>query len=324
MNSQPDKRGERVIQRRHDRDNRDKRKMHYSEEKVKEEEEEERKSRNEEEGDERQGDEESVENSTSNKKPRWEIVLTVPSYTPGTHGIPEAVYKTGMYLQSMEKREVVSCVVYLESTWLTRSIELFRFLSIRAVYGEQVSPSIALDEVWHNVMLGTSLYIEMCEAVLSQWSGDEEGEGEVRERNPRGIIPHSALRSLDAEREKERRYKHTLSLYNAVYTLPMCMCDILWPETRDGAKKPNEISSPIGTVIKIFVELRPVYTMTLNINMNDTIEDVKCHIRRKRGIPLEQQRLIFDSKELKDESSLRDCEVVDGSTVYLALRIRGC
>ena len=61
-----------------------------------------------------------------------------------------------------------------------------------------------------------------------------------------------------------------------------------------------------------------------DLEQNDTIATVKAKIQALKPIPADQQRLIFNGKEMEDTSTLRSVNIQGGSVVDLVLRLRGC
>ncbi|KAH1016258.1 hypothetical protein HUJ04_007512 [Dendroctonus ponderosae] len=75
--------------------------------------------------------------------------------------------------------------------------------------------------------------------------------------------------------------------------------------------------------IEIQVETLMGTTFDIKVSCNDTIGAIKKKICRVRGIPVNHQRLLFQSNELKDTTTLCDSGLENGSTLILVNSMRG-
>ena len=73
--------------------------------------------------------------------------------------------------------------------------------------------------------------------------------------------------------------------------------------------------------MQILVRTLTKKMITLEMEPVDTIEVVKAKVQQKEGTPLDQQRLIFDGKQLEDSRCMSDYNVGRKSTLHLILRL---
>jgi hypothetical protein len=71
----------------------------------------------------------------------------------------------------------------------------------------------------------------------------------------------------------------------------------------------------------VFVKSLTGRTTTVDVDFNETIDQLKTKIQAIEGIPPNQQKLIFAGKTVKGDSTLAECNIQCESTLYI-LRVR--
>lgn len=80
---------------------------------------------------------------------------------------------------------------------------------------------------------------------------------------------------------------------------------------------------PCSSLGQVFVTTLTGRILTLDVDVNDTVHDVKLMIQNKEGIPPEHQRIYYCGKHLHNERTLKDYNIQKESTFDLCLYIKG-
>ena len=103
--------------------------------------------------------------------------------------------------------------------------------------------------------------------------------------------------------------------------------------TCSGPIQRNELTSMrscagiLGPPVLLCVIAVHVYVMefsgnriALEMGLAATIKHIKVKIEAKKGIPREQQRLIFGGRQLVDDQTLAECNIQNSTTLHLVVR----
>lgn len=71
-----------------------------------------------------------------------------------------------------------------------------------------------------------------------------------------------------------------------------------------------------------FIKTLTGKTLVLKLKPSDTIEDVKVKIQDEEGVPIEQNRLIYNGKQLEDIRTIKEYEIPKESTLHMVLKLR--
>ena len=75
--------------------------------------------------------------------------------------------------------------------------------------------------------------------------------------------------------------------------------------------------------MKIFVRSIDSRMLCLDVEKSTTIEDIKEQMEELEGIAFEDQRMLFNCKDLEDQSTLESLEVTEGMNLEMSLKLLG-
>ncbi|XP_053466085.1 polyubiquitin-like [Ictalurus furcatus] len=74
---------------------------------------------------------------------------------------------------------------------------------------------------------------------------------------------------------------------------------------------------------QVFVKNEKGQTKTYDVTDDETVDQLMRKIYQKERTPVDQQRLIYEGRQLDSGRKLQDYNIVSGSTIHMTLRLRG-
>ncbi|XP_056119799.1 uncharacterized protein LOC130097121 [Rhinichthys klamathensis goyatoka] len=74
---------------------------------------------------------------------------------------------------------------------------------------------------------------------------------------------------------------------------------------------------------QVFVRNEKGQTKTYDVDANETVDQLQTKIVRKESVPKDQQRLIYNGRQLEAGMKLQDYDITSESTIHMTLRLRG-
>lgn len=75
--------------------------------------------------------------------------------------------------------------------------------------------------------------------------------------------------------------------------------------------------------MKIFIALVSGRSITMEVDPEDTVANVKAKIQEREGVPPEHQRLLHGGNQLDDDFTLDFYQIQNNATLHLVMRLRG-
>ena len=87
--------------------------------------------------------------------------------------------------------------------------------------------------------------------------------------------------------------------------------------------KSGRTTHPTKEAMTVHIKTLGKETFDIEVEPNDTVETLKRKIQFRKEVPVDQQRLIQNEKQLEDGRTLAECGIQEGDTIYIILRLRG-
>ena len=196
--------------------------------------------------------------------------------------------------------------------------EYLRFVHLKKDFDEEdglsiLAPSASVDDLWHAHLLDTRSY-------------------KMMESHFGCSIHHNPIKT--EQPEYSQRLSRTKKLYmKKFYSAPP---DDIWSDLVENKKIPpikeegtpasssSSSSSSSNAEMTISVRMLTGKIFPIVCRKSDTILTIKERIQIKQGIPPDEQRIVYKGEQLEDDKLISDYNIVDGCSIHLVLKSRGC
>ncbi len=205
-------------------------------------------------------------------------------------------------------------------------LEYMKFFILKHMFDDSeapfiLSPSGVIDSIWHEHIIRTKNYMEMCLKVFGKMYHHDPASANYKkkERYDRTLNKYKLIFKVDPPRdiwnpteemlmkekeERERKKAHDIEVYEAL-------------EKYNKEKDDDDVKT-------IFIRTQAGNQKYFNFHLDAPVKYVKHVYEAFQGVPSDKVRFLWAGKELDDKRTLHDYGINDDSTIETLLRLVGC
>jgi hypothetical protein len=193
------------------------------------------------------------------------------------------------------------------------ALTLARFLLLKKGDTDNAfSPTAEIDQIWHACILETELYAQV-QRVLGC------------------TVAHSSRTAGDdmEPARAEGRMRMQKAYYARFGAHPLGCAAAAVVAAANGAAAPDAAAPAPDAYLQapMHIRVKPVgglQPLSLDVRTCASVDELKYEIHKVTGLDPDELRVLFAGRPMADGRLLSDYNVHDGSTVDMALRLRGC